>query len=256
MLYIIFNLYIIIAVMRNIVLIPTYNEKENILKIVPEILKNLTTDILIIDDNSPDGTGQLADKLAQKNSAIHVLHRPKKEGLGRAYIAAYHWVLSKDYQFIFQIDADYSHDPKYLSVMAELIKTNDLVIGSRYIAGVSCYNWPFRRILLSKLANAFMMRIAARIFIKDLTSGFKCFRREVLAKININSIKSNGYSFQIETSYRAYKLGFGVKEVPIIFNGRHSGDSKLSKRVIIEAALLALTMFLGLYRFKPTKELK
>lgn len=239
--------------MKNIVLIPTYNEKENLPKMVVAVKALVETAILVIDDNSPDGTGKIADQLAEKYAGIFVLHRQKKEGLGKAYIAGFKWALEHNYEVIIQMDCDFSHDPKYLPEMLELIKTNDLVIGSRYSHGVSCYNWPLQRILLSKFANIYT-EIFARLPVKDATGGFKCFRSVVLRSIDLDSIKTNGYSFQIETTYRAQRLGFAVKEFPIIFYERTMGQSKISKNIIVEAFFLVLWMFFKLYRFKGIKK--
>ncbi len=235
--------------MKTVILVPTYNEKDNLPKLIPAVQLMIETDILVIDDNSPDGTGKIADELARNNPKIKVLHRAKKEGLGRAYVAGYKWALANDYDIIIQMDCDFSHDPKYLTEMLDLIKTNDLVLGSRYSLGVSCYNWPLRRILLSKLANMYTETFG-RLPVKDSTGGFKCFRSDVLKSIDIDSLRSNGYAFQIEVTYRAYKMGFRIKELPIIFYERTLGTSKISRYIIIEAFFLVLKMFLGVYRFK------
>ena len=237
----------IICQMSTIVLIPTYNEKENLSKMVTAVKSAIQTDILIIDDNSPDGTGQLADTLAGQYPGVYVLHRQKKEGLGKAYVAGYNWVLQKDYQEVIQMDCDFSHDPKYLPEMQSALQEADLVLGSRYVLGVSCYNWPLRRILLSKFANVYV-ELFTKLPVKDATGGFKAFRRKVLETINVNTIRSNGYSFQIETTYRAFRQGYKIKELPIIFYERTMGKSKISKYIILEAAWLVFKMFAGLYR--------
>lgn len=239
--------------MKKIVLIPTYNEKENLGKMIDAIKEKVNIAILIIDDNSPDGTGQIADALAESLDDVFVLHRAKREGIGHAYVAGFKWALNKGYDVIMQMDCDFSHDPKYLPDLLKEVVNFDLVIGSRYSHGVSCYNRPLRRILLSKFANSFVSYFA-RMPIKDSTSGFKCYRREVLQAINLDTIKSNGYMFQIETAYRAYKLGYQVEELPIIFYERKSGVSKIPKPVIIETFFLVLQMFLGLYKFKGTRK--
>ena len=239
--------------MKNVILIPTYNEKENLPKMVEILKEKLETAILVIDDNSPDGTGKIADELAGKYQDVFVLHRQKKQGLGKAYIAGYKWAIEKKYETITQMDCDFSHDPKYLPEMWELIKDNDLVLGSRYCQGISCYNWPLSRILLSKFANLYI-EIFTRLPVRDATGGFKCFRREVLEAIDLDSIKTNGYSFQVETTYRANKLGYKVKEFPIIFYERTEGKSKMSKLIIVEAFFLVLRMFLKLYWFKGAKK--
>jgi dolichol-phosphate mannosyltransferase len=234
--------------MRTLILIPTYNEAQNINRLFEAIGKEIFADILVIDDNSPDGTGKLADKLAENDSRLKVLHRPKKEGLGKAYLAGYKYALENNYTEIVQLDADLSHDPRYLRELLDNLQNADVVIGSRYCKGVSCYNWPFRRIVLSKVANALAMRML-RCKVKDLTSGYKVIKSSVLKNININSLHSSGYAFQIETVYRALRRGYIVKEVPIIFYEREDGKSKLSKTVMIEAAWLILKIFFGAYKF-------
>ncbi len=217
------------------VIIPTYNEKENIEKIIPAVLeKDERLSVLIVDDNSPDGTGDIVDRMAGENPRILVLHREKKEGLGQAYIAGFKFSLERDFDYIFEMDADFSHDPKYLPDFLEAIKDYDLVLGSRYIKGVNVVNWPMSRLLLSYYAN-FYTRIVTGLPLKDATGGFKCFRRKVLEAINFNEVKSNGYSFQIEMSFRAFKKGFKIKEIPIVFTDRAEGTSKMSKKIVREA---------------------
>ncbi len=190
--------------------------------------------VLIADDSSPDGTGELADKMAENNPRVEVLHRDKKEGLGQAYIAGFKHALKSDFDYIFEMDADFSHDPKYLPYFLEAIKDNDLVLGSRYISGVNVINWPMSRLLLSYYANVYT-RIVTGLPLRDATGGFKCFRREVLEAINLDEVRSNGYSFQIEMSFRAHKKGFKIKEIPIIFTDRVQGKSKMSKKIVREA---------------------
>jgi dolichol-phosphate mannosyltransferase len=238
--------------MKNVVLLPTYNEKENLAKMVTAILAEIETDILVIDDNSPDGTGKIADELAGKNNFIKVLHREKKQGLGKAYVAGYKWALKNGYAVIIQMDCDFSHDPKYLPEMLKELDTADVILGSRYSAGISCYNWPLQRILLSKFANVYT-QFLTRMPVKDATGGFKIFKSKVLQAINVETVKSNGYGFQIETSYRAFRLGYILKEFPIIFYERTNGKSKMSKMIIFEAFFLVLKMFLGNYKFKAIK---
>lgn len=235
--------------MSTIVLLPTYNEKDNLPKMIVAIKGLIKADILIIDDNSPDGTGCLADTLTSLYTGVYVLHRQKKEGLGRAYVAGYNWVLQKNYTEIIQMDCDFSHEPKYLPEMQAALQESDIVLGSRYCMGVSCYNWPLRRILLSKFANVYV-ELFARLPVKDATGGFKAFRRKVLETINVNTIRSNGYSFQIETTYRAFRQGYKIKELPIIFYERTIGKSKMSKYIIFEAFWLVFRIFCGMYKFK------
>jgi len=217
------------------VIIPTYNEKENVEKIIGAVLEqDERLHVLIVDDSSPDGTGQIADRLAADNARVMVLHRDKKEGLGQAYIAGFKYTLDKNFDYIFEMDADFSHDPTYLTHFLEAIKDNDLVLGSRYITGVNVINWPMSRLLLSYFANVYT-RIVTGLPLRDATGGFKCFRRKVLEAINFDEVKSNGYSFQIEMSFRAHKKGFKIKEIPIIFTDRVEGSSKMSKKIVREA---------------------
>ncbi len=221
--------------MKTLVIIPTYNESENIERIVPEILdKDQSIDVLIVDDNSPDGTGELADKMAEKNSKIFVIHREKKAGLGTAYKAGFRYAIENGYDYIFEMDADFSHDPKCIPSFLEAIKEADLVLGSRYISGVNVINWPMSRLLLSYYANVYT-RWVTGLPVKDATGGFKCFRRKVLESVDLDKVKSEGYSFQIEVSLRAWKKGFKIKEIPIVFEDRREGRSKMSKKIVREA---------------------
>ena len=221
--------------MKALVIIPTYNERENLEKIASEVLQqDSRLHVLIVDDNSPDGTGQIADKLAQSNGKILVLHRQKKAGLGQAYVAGFKFALQEDFDCIFEMDADFSHDPKYLPDFLKSIEKADLVLGSRYISGVNVVNWPMSRLLLSYFANIYA-RWVTGLPVRDSTGGFKCYRRIVLEKIDLDKIKSEGYSFQIETSYRAWKKGFRLVEIPIVFVDRQQGESKMSKKIVREA---------------------
>lgn len=234
--------------MKSIVVLPTYNEKGNVGKIVPKILASAAgTSILIVDDNSPDGTGKLADLLTQKyKNEVFVLHREKKEGLGRAYIAGFCWALDQGYETIIQMDADFSHDPGYLPPMLQAIKSHDLVIGSRYVKGGGTSGWGLGRRLLSR-GGSLYAKIILGLPLQDLTGGFKCWRAELLKKIGLDTITSNGYSFQIEMNARAYQLGASIKEIPITFIDRDVGASKMSKKIVWEA--LAKVWVL---RFKKT----
>lgn len=217
------------------VIIPTYNEKENIERIIPEVLsQDDRLFVLVVDDNSPDGTGQIVDQMAKKNPRILVLHREKKAGLGQAYLAGFKRALEDDFDYIFEMDADFSHDPSFLPDFLEAIGENDIVLGSRYISGVNVVNWPMSRLLLSYYANVYT-RIVTGLPLRDATGGFKCFRRKVLESIDFDKVKSNGYSFQIEMSFRAYKKGFKIKEIPIVFTDRMEGKSKMSKEIVREA---------------------
>ncbi len=221
--------------MKTLVIIPTYNERENIERIVPQVLeKHPDIHVLIVDDNSPDGTGKIADLMAKGNDRIFVIHRQNKRGLGTAYITGFKFALEKGYHLIFEMDCDFSHDPKYIPHFLEAIKDADLVLGSRYISGVNVINWPMSRLLLSYYANVYS-RIITGLPVKDATGGFKCFRREVLQAIDLDKVRSNGYSFQIEMSFRAWKKGFRIKEIPIVFEDRKEGQSKMSKKIVREA---------------------
>lgn len=221
--------------MKSLIIIPTYNERENIEDLISEIFRvDLNLEVLVVDDNSPDGTGKLADELARRNSRVHVIHRRDKMGLGSAYITGFKYALKGDCDYIFEMDADFSHDPNCLPEFLEKIKEYDLVLGSRYVSGVNVVNWPMSRLLLSYYAN-FYARTITGLPVKDSTGGFKCFRREVLESIDLDSINSDGYSFQIELTFRAWKKGFRICEIPIIFVERHAGTSKLSKRIVREA---------------------
>jgi dolichol-phosphate mannosyltransferase len=221
--------------MNPLVVIPTYNEKDNLPRIVPEVLsQDPRISILVVDDNSPDGTGGLADRLAAADSRIHVLHRPGKQGLGKAYLAGFRWALEQSFDRIIEMDADFSHNPKHLSEMLQASEQADIVLGSRYISGVNVINWPMSRLLLSYFANVYA-RVVTGMRVRDLTGGFKCFRRGVLEALNLDAIHSNGYAFQIEMTFRAYKRGFTIKEIPIIFVDREHGHSKMSKAIVREA---------------------
>jgi len=221
-----------------LIIIPTYNERENIVLIIPEIKKVLPqVHILVVDDSSPDGTAQSVREVASTINDVYLLERSQKDGLGRAYISGFLWALQRSYQFIFEMDADFSHDPQYLPDFLDAIKENDLVIGSRYISGVNVINWPMSRLLLSYCGNKFAS-VLTGISVKDCTGGFKCFRRELLEKLDLGKISSSGYSFQVEINYYAWKKGFRIAEIPIVFTDRKYGDSKMSTRIIREAFLL------------------
>ena len=220
---------------RALVCVPTYNEAENLPRIVPAILaQDPRLDVLVIDDGSPDGTGQLADGMAAAEPRIHVLHRTAKEGLGKAYLAGFRWALAHDYAYIFEMDADFSHDPKYLPEFLRAIAEADLVLGSRYARGVNVINWPMSRLLLSFFANKYV-RWVTRLPLTDATGGFKCFRRQVLEAIDLGDVRSNGYAFQIEMSFRAWRRKFRLREIPIVFVDRLEGQSKMNKRIVREA---------------------
>lgn len=220
-----------------LVIIPTYNELENLKPIVDAVLAvDSRVDVLVCDDNSPDGTGRLADELAAKNDRVQVLHREKKEGLGRAYLAAFRWALERGYQFIIEMDADFSHDPRFLPTLIDTAQNEaDLALGSRYVAGGGTVNWGVGRQIISQGGSLYARTILG-VHIRDLTGGFKCFNRRVLEGIDLNTIESSGYGFQIELTYRALKKGFTVKEIPIVFEDRRVGQSKMSRKIFLEAA--------------------
>jgi dolichol-phosphate mannosyltransferase len=223
---------------KTLIIIPTFNELENISRIVPELLslyENL--DVLVVDDNSPDGTGNHVENLTKQNTRIKILKREKKLGLGTAYIAGFKYALQNGYDYVFEMDADYSHDPKEVINLLNAAKTYDLVLGSRYIRGVNVINWPMRRLLLSYFANKYT-RFITGLPVQDATGGFKCFNRKVLESINLDRVKSNGYAFQIEVTFKAWKKGFRVGEVPIIFFDRAKGSSKMSKKIVREAVFM------------------
>ena len=222
------------------IIIPTYNEAENIEALVDRILElNHDFHIVIVDDNSPDGTGNIADLLSEKYDSVHVLHRPRKQGLGRAYIAGFKIALARGADVIFEMDSDFSHDPKYLKDFLSAIETADLVIGSRYLNGVRVEGWRFRRLILSKLANIYVSYIMVKP-VWDFTAGFRCYRRNVLEKLNLDQVKSDGYAFQIEMTYLTFKHGFRVREIPILFKERVQGYSKISRKVVREAFWITL----------------
>jgi dolichol-phosphate mannosyltransferase len=221
---------------RFLVVLPTYNESQNLSQIVPVILsQDDRLEVLIVDDNSPDGTGKIADVLAGGIARVHVLHRASKEGLGRAYLAGFAWGLARGFDALFEMDADFSHDPRFLKDLIEALEAGgDLALGSRYKNGVNVINWPMSRLVLSSGANLYA-RLVTGLPLTDSTGGFKAFGRKVLEAIPFDRVRSNGYSFQIEMSYRAWKKGFRLVEVPIIFTDRVEGQSKMNKRIVREA---------------------
>jgi dolichol-phosphate mannosyltransferase len=217
-----------------LICMPTYNERENLSSLLDEILKTASVDVLIIDDNSPDGTGRVADLIAEHQPRVHVLHRPGKLGLGTAYIAGFRWGMERGYRFLGEMDADFSHQPRYLPELLRAIEEADLVIGSRYVDGGGTENWGLFRRTLSRSASVYA-RAILHAPVRDFTAGFKLFRREVLDAIDLDTITTTGYAFQIETTYRAFKRGFRIREVPIVFYERVSGRSKMSSAIIAEA---------------------
>ncbi len=221
---------------RALVVVPTYNERENVPRLVPLILEqDPRLEVLVIDDASPDGTGEVADALAAEERRVHVMHREGKLGLGTAYIAGFKWGLERDYDVLFEMDADFSHDPSHLGQFLDAVREFDVVLGSRYLHGrVTVINWPMTRLMLSYGANLYA-RVVTGLPVTDATGGFKCFRRKVLESIDLDRVGSEGYSFQIEMSMRAWRHGFALGEIPIVFADRDLGESKMSRRIIWEA---------------------
>jgi len=222
-------------VKENLVIVPTYNEKDNILVLISEIMKlNVPVDVLVVDDSSPDGTGELVKALSKENSRVHLLSRQKKEGLGRAYIAGFQWGLDQGYKRLIEMDADFSHRPKDLESIIQNFQDSQFVIGSRYVPGGATVNWGWLRLFISK-GGSFYSRLILGFPVNDWTGGFNFWNREVLEAVKIHDIRSNGYSFQIELKYRALKKGFKFKELPIVFEDRRVGQSKMSSKIVFEA---------------------
>jgi len=231
---------------ETLIIVPTYNERENL----PELVRRfgalpVAVEMLVVDDNSPDGTGRIADELVAQHPWVHVLHRTVKDGLGRAYVAGFQWALARDYRFIFEMDADFSHNPADIPRFLEAAKDHqaNLVLGSRYSGGIRVINWPLPRLLLS-LWGGFYTRLITGMPFSDPTGGFKCFRKETLAAIDVGSVTANGYSFQIELTHRVWRRGLRVTEVPIIFTDREQGVSKMSRDIAIEAAWMVWRLLL------------
>lgn len=222
--------------MKTLVITPTYNERQNIEGFLAELLQLPVRDmdILVVDDNSPDGTSQVVEEIARREPRVQLLHRERKMGLGTAYVAGFKYALTRDYECVVEMDADFSHDPNHLPDLLTALHDADIVIGSRYIKGVNVVNWPLRRLMLSLFANRYT-RIITGLPIRDCTAGFKAFRRQVLQNIDLDNIRSDGYSFQIEMNFRAFHKGYKIVEVPIVFVDRTAGSSKMSKRIVREA---------------------
>lgn len=222
--------------MRTLIVVPTYNEIENLKALTEAVMAVVPpgVDVLVVDDGSPDGTGQLADTLSQQNPRIHVLHRPRKMGLGTAYVNGFKWGLEKGYEAFIEMDADFSHDPKYLPRMLELLGSHDVVIGSRYVHGGGTVNWGIGRQILSR-GGSLYSRMILGAGIRDFTGGFNGWRRKALEAVDLGTLRSDGYSFQIELKYRAFLRGFKITEFPIVFEDRKVGKSKMNRRIVIEA---------------------
>ena len=224
--------------MKTLIIVPTYNEAINIEKLIAKIFSVASDcDVLVIDDNSPDKTYEIVEGLLKADSRVKLIKREKKLGLGSAYVRGFNFALAKEYDFVFEMDADFSHNPKMIPLMLKACKKHDLVVGSRYIQGTSIVNWPLRRLILSYLASLYV-RILTGLRVKDPTSGFKCYRADTLRAIDPNSIKSEGYSFQIETCFKVFKKGLSIKEIPIVFVDRVNGISKMSFSIIVEAIFM------------------
>jgi dolichol-phosphate mannosyltransferase len=238
---------------KILVIVPTYNERDNLPALVQRVMSlPVTVDLLIVDDNSPDGTGKLADEIAAKEPRFRVLHREEKNGLGRAYCAGFKWALERDYEFILEMDGDFSHNPDDIPRFIEAAQNADLVLGSRYRHGIRVINWPLRRLMLS-MAAAKYVQIITGMPITDPTGGYKCFRRHALQGINLDAVRSNGYSFQIELTHKIWRQGMRIAEVPIIFTDRFLGSSKMSSKIVREALWMVWRLWLqNNLRRKPT----
>src|SRR5438874_8677187 len=231
--------------MKTLIIIPTYNEVENLQPLLEQIFSYVTdTDLLIVDDNSPDGTGDLAERLSSQDARVHVMHRTGKLGLGTAYIAGFKYAVAHGYDAAFEMDADFSHDPRYLPDFLKAIEHSDLVIGSRYISGGGTPNWSFLRRFISGGGNIFA-RFMLGIPVQDCTAGFRCYRRQVLESIDLDTIQSQGYAFQVEMAYRVMRQGFKIVETPIVFMDRRIGKSKMSRKIVIEAFIYVLRARFG-----------
>jgi len=238
---------------KTLVIVPTYNERENLPRIAERLLGlSVPVEMLVVDDNSPDGTGQLADELAARDRRVHVLHRPHKEGLGRAYCAGFAWALERGYEFVFEMDGDLSHNPADIPAFLEAAQNADLVLGSRYSNGIRVINWPLNRLMLSLTAAKYVQIITGMPF-TDPTGGFKCFRRATLQALDLENVRSNGYSFQIEMTHKAWRQGLRIAEVPIIFTDRFQGRSKMSGKIVEEALLMVWRLWAqNGFRRKPS----
>jgi dolichol-phosphate mannosyltransferase len=239
----------------KLIIIPTYDEKDNVVPIAQAVHRHCPdAEVLFVDDNSPDGTGAVIDGLMKEESWVHVLHRGEKNGLGRAYIAGFKWAIEHEYDLIFEMDADFSHDPAEIPNFVQAAETADLILGSRYVNGIRITNWPLSRLILSKGAATYV-RLITGIPVTDPTGGFKCFRRAVLESIPLDNVISNGYSFQVEMTHLAWMRGFRIGEVPITFEDRRSGYSKMSGDIFREALWLVWKLaFRNHFRRRPPRQ--
>ena len=229
---------------QTLIIVPTYNERENLPRMAERLLQlPVPVDLLVVDDNSPDGTGKLADELAARHPEIHVLHRAEKNGLGRAYISGFKWALERSYEFVFEMDGDFSHNPDDVPAFLEAARDADLVLGSRYSGGVRVVNWPLKRLMLSRSAGVYVRLITGMPF-TDPTGGYKCFRRRALLAVNLDAVQSKDYSFQIEMTHILWQQGFRIVEVPIIFTDRAEGHSKMSGHIVSEALWMVWWLWL------------
>ena len=229
---------------KTLVIVPTYNERENLPAMAERLARlPVPVDVLVVDDNSPDGTGQIADQLAAKSPSVHVLHRAEKNGLGRAYCAGFAWALQREFEFIMEMDGDFSHNPDDIPRFLEAVQNADLVLGSRYCNGIRVINWPMQRLLLSTAAARYVSIITGMPF-TDPTGGFKCFRRHALQSIDLDAVRSNGYSFQIEMTHKLWRQGMRIVEIPIIFSERFQGHSKMSRKIVWEALAMVWRLLL------------
>lgn len=240
---------------KALIIIPTYNERENLPVLIEKVMGQPgVLEILVVDDNSPDGTGKLADDIAAENPLVHVLHRTVKNGLGRAYCDGFKWALERDYEFIFEMDGDFSHDPSDIPVFLKAAKDADLVLGTRYNNGIRVINWPLKRLMLSMTAARYVQVITG-MPITDPTGGYKCFRRRALLALDLDAVRSNGYSFQIELTHKIWRQGMAIAEVPIIFTDRFQGSSKMSSKIVREAFFMVWRLWFqnGLRRWPRKK---
>jgi len=228
---------------KTLVIVPTYNEKENLPSIVERVLRHSGVELLIVDGNSPDGTGKIADGMAAENPRVHVLHEPGKNGIGRAYCAGFKWALERDYEFIFEMDGDISHNPDDIPAFLTAAQDADLVLGSRYKDGIRVINWPLRRLMLSMGAGKYV-RLVTGMPMTDPTGGYKCFRRGALQSVDLEAVLSDGYSFQIEMTHKLWRDGMRIVEVPIIFRDRIQGSSKMNRKIVYEAFWMVWRLWL------------
>jgi dolichol-phosphate mannosyltransferase len=236
---------------KTLVVVPTYNERENLPPLTQRLLAlPVPVELLVVDDNSPDGTGQIAEELAKAHPAIHVLHRSEKNGLGRAYLAGFKWALERGYQFVFELDGDFSHNPDDIPMFLEAARGAHLVLGSRYLNGIRIINWPLGRLMLSKCAAKYVQVVTGMPF-TDPTGGYKCFRHSALEAIGLDQISSNGYSFQIEMTHKLWRQGFRIVEVPIIFTDRFQGHSKMSGNIVSEALIMVWRLWFQNMKRRP-----